>query len=121
MADSDRHLAEDGIRTRDLNLGKVALYQLSYFRAFAYRSILPVCVFLAKAPSDLGFYPGRQPSSSPTPTNERASWKAGFPPKSSAFVDVIWQLPGHGPPDCAVTGNSTRSKALAATDPNVLT
>ena len=24
--------AEDGIRTRDLNLGKVALYQLSYFR-----------------------------------------------------------------------------------------
>src|SRR5690606_32513272 len=25
--------AEDGVRTRDLNLGKVALYQLSYFRA----------------------------------------------------------------------------------------
>ena len=25
--------AEDGARTRDLNLGKVALYQLSYFRA----------------------------------------------------------------------------------------
>ena len=24
--------AEDGARTRDLNLGKVALYQLSYFR-----------------------------------------------------------------------------------------
>ena len=24
--------AEDGTRTRDLNLGKVALYQLSYFR-----------------------------------------------------------------------------------------
>ena len=24
--------AENGIRTRDLNLGKVALYQLSYFR-----------------------------------------------------------------------------------------
>ena len=26
--------AEDGSRTRDLNLGKVALYQLSYFRKF---------------------------------------------------------------------------------------
>ena len=25
--------AEDGTRTRDLNLGKIALYQLSYFRA----------------------------------------------------------------------------------------
>jgi hypothetical protein len=24
--------AEDEVRTRDLNLGKVALYQLSYFR-----------------------------------------------------------------------------------------
>ena len=28
----NRFGAEDGIRTRDLNLGKVALYQLSYFR-----------------------------------------------------------------------------------------
>ncbi len=29
----DRRIgAEDGARTRDLNLGKVALYQLSYFR-----------------------------------------------------------------------------------------
>jgi hypothetical protein len=27
--------AEDEIRTRDLNLGKVALYQLSYFRIFS--------------------------------------------------------------------------------------
>jgi hypothetical protein len=26
--------AEDEVRTRDLNLGKVALYQLSYFRIF---------------------------------------------------------------------------------------
>ena len=26
--------AENGTRTRDLNLGKVALYQLSYFRDF---------------------------------------------------------------------------------------
>jgi hypothetical protein len=26
--------AEDEARTRDLNLGKVALYQLSYFRIF---------------------------------------------------------------------------------------
>ncbi len=27
--------AEDGVRTRDLNLGKVALYQLSHFRSCA--------------------------------------------------------------------------------------
>ena len=27
-----RFRAENGTRTRDLNLGKVALYQLSYFR-----------------------------------------------------------------------------------------
>ncbi len=27
--------AENGTRTRDLNLGKVALYQLSYFRKYA--------------------------------------------------------------------------------------
>lgn len=26
--------ARDGVRTRDLDLGKVALYQLSYFRVF---------------------------------------------------------------------------------------
>ena len=26
--------AKDGVRTRDLDLGKVALYQLSYFRVF---------------------------------------------------------------------------------------
>ena len=26
--------AKNGVRTRDLNLGKVALYQLSYFRIF---------------------------------------------------------------------------------------
>ncbi len=29
--------AENGIRTRDLNLGKVALYQLSYFRVCPFR------------------------------------------------------------------------------------
>ncbi len=28
--------AENGTRTRDLNLGKVALYQLSYFRKTAF-------------------------------------------------------------------------------------
>lgn len=28
--------AENGARTRDLNLGKVALYQLSYFRVSPY-------------------------------------------------------------------------------------
>ena len=29
--------AENGARTRDLNLGKVALYQLSYFRVVPFR------------------------------------------------------------------------------------
>ena len=29
--------AENGARTRDLNLGKVALYQLSYFRVRSFR------------------------------------------------------------------------------------
>jgi hypothetical protein len=28
--------AKDGVRTRDLDLGKVALYQLSYFRVVSY-------------------------------------------------------------------------------------
>ena len=28
--------AENGTRTRDPNLGKVVLYQLSYFRSFSY-------------------------------------------------------------------------------------
>ena len=32
--------AEDGARTRDLNLGKVALYQLSYFRTTQEQRIL---------------------------------------------------------------------------------
>ena len=31
--------AENGTRTRDLNLGKVALYQLSYFRKTDYQRI----------------------------------------------------------------------------------
>ena len=30
--------AENGTRTRDLNLGKVALYQLSYFRKSIFRN-----------------------------------------------------------------------------------
>jgi hypothetical protein len=30
--------ADDEIRTRDIDLGKVALYQLSYIRASAYRN-----------------------------------------------------------------------------------
>ena len=31
--------ADDGARTRDLNLGKVALYQLSYIRAATQQSL----------------------------------------------------------------------------------
>ena len=34
--------AENGTRTRDLNLGKVALYQLSYFRKVTIRQTEPV-------------------------------------------------------------------------------
>ena len=48
--------AEDGARTRDLNLGKVALYQLSYFR---------VPVIVASAGSGVG---GRSPRISATPS-----------------------------------------------------
>ena len=33
--------AGDGIRTRDINLGKVALYQLSYSRSIGLFDILP--------------------------------------------------------------------------------
>jgi hypothetical protein len=36
---AQRFRAKNGIRTRDLNLGKVALYQLSYFRKL---SIIPI-------------------------------------------------------------------------------
>ncbi len=31
--------AEDGTRTRDIHLGKVALYQLSHFRIFVVRTL----------------------------------------------------------------------------------
>ena len=33
--------AENGTRTRDPNLGKVVLYQLSYFRLFFEKSVFP--------------------------------------------------------------------------------
>jgi hypothetical protein len=33
-ADSQLHKADDEVRTRDLKLGKLALYQLSYVRAW---------------------------------------------------------------------------------------
>jgi hypothetical protein len=33
--------ADDGLRTRDLQLGKLALYQLSYVRARGYSSMVP--------------------------------------------------------------------------------
>ena len=36
------HRADDGARTRDLHLGKVALYQLSYIRAIA-AAIIAAC------------------------------------------------------------------------------
>ena len=35
--------AENETRTRDPNLGKVVLYQLSYFRIFAFGTCFPDC------------------------------------------------------------------------------
>ena len=35
--------AKDGVRTRDLDLGKVALYQLSYFRVFNSAVLVAFC------------------------------------------------------------------------------
>ena len=42
--------AEDEVRTRDLNLGKVALYQLSYFRIFCKN-----CLFIVGVAKIRGF------------------------------------------------------------------
>jgi hypothetical protein len=36
--------ADDGLRTRDLQLGKLALYQLSYVRVGGYSSTLGVAL-----------------------------------------------------------------------------
>ena len=44
--------AEDGARTRDLNLGKVALYQLSYFRAPLIIPVGPGASSAGQAPVD---------------------------------------------------------------------
>lgn len=38
--DRRRKRADDGLRTRDLQLGKLALYQLSYVRMGGYFSML---------------------------------------------------------------------------------
>ena len=45
----DRHKkrAKNGVRTRDLNLGKVALYQLSYFRLCFSVSLQLICFSFA--------------------------------------------------------------------------
>ena len=39
--------AKNGTRTRDPNLGKVVLYQLSYFRIFNVRFLLLRCKVMA--------------------------------------------------------------------------
>lgn len=41
--------AENGSRTRDLNLGKVTLYQLSYFRVIIFLKNFPVVVLIGIA------------------------------------------------------------------------
>ena len=42
--DRRRKRADDGLRTRDLQLGKLALYQLSYVRVGGYSSMLGVAL-----------------------------------------------------------------------------
>jgi hypothetical protein len=44
--------AKDGVRTRDLDLGKVALYQLSYFRVFVIATRCCVLMMQMYATSD---------------------------------------------------------------------
>ena len=39
--------ADDGLRTRDLQLGKLALYQLSYVRAKTYSTMTSISLSLA--------------------------------------------------------------------------
>ena len=47
---SEKAGAGDGIRTRDIDLGKVALYQLSYSRALETIHFLPFRVVLSISP-----------------------------------------------------------------------
>ena len=44
---SNKKRAKNGVRTRDLNLGKVALYQLSYFRLYISVSLQLICFSFA--------------------------------------------------------------------------
>ena len=44
---SNKKRAKNGVRTRDLNLGKVALYQLSYFRLCISVSLQLICFSFA--------------------------------------------------------------------------
>ena len=44
---SNKKRAKNGVRTRDLNLGKVALYQLSYFRLCISISLQLICFSFA--------------------------------------------------------------------------
>ena len=45
--DKHKKRAKNGVRTRDLNLGKVALYQLSYFRLCISVSLQLICFSFA--------------------------------------------------------------------------
>ncbi len=45
--------AKNGVRTRDLNLGKVALYQLSYFRVNIFSNNIRKCVLFRIASANV--------------------------------------------------------------------
>ena len=42
LVNQEKWGADDGLRTRDLQLGKLALYQLSYVRTRGYSSMVPL-------------------------------------------------------------------------------
>ena len=73
--------AENGTRTRDPNLGKVVLYQLSYFRKT--KNILPT-IFLQEQKTDGEEEETRTPTSQLTlPPQSSASTNSATSPSSS--------------------------------------
>ncbi len=95
-----RHLrAEDEVRTRDLQLGRLSLYQLSYFRITSCKELLPSLILPARP------HPG--------PESDHFVGEGGFEPPNSEedrfTVCCRWPLgysPGmfkagrHGTPPC---------------------
>jgi hypothetical protein len=65
--------AEDGIRTRDLNLGKVTLYQLSYFRMGGQCSSSPFASNLPDPPQTSVYLPDDPSPRLPRDVSPRSS------------------------------------------------